>query len=123
MDSDNDFKIRKALVWKTCNSLDRIWRSELNNNLKLRLLKWVVEPILLYGAETWTVTAQQQQRLGENYTNFLRRVQNIHWSSHSTLQEIYKDLPKISTMVTERRLTFAGHCYRAKEEAVSRLIM
>ena len=38
-------------------------------------------------------------------------------------QDKDKDLPKISSVVTERRLTFAGHCYRAKQQAVSRLVL
>ena len=123
MDSYKDFKIRKALAWQACNALGKIWRSNLDNNLKVRLFRAAVEPILLYGAETWTLTLKQQQRLDGTYTNLLRRVQNIHWSSHATLREIYRELPPISARLAKRRLLFAGHCCRAEGEAVSRLLL
>ena len=113
MDSYKDFKIRKALAWQACNALGKIWRSNLDNNLKVRLFRAAVEPILLYGAETWTLTLKQQQRLDGTYTNRLRRVQNIHWSSHATLREIYRELPPISARL----------CCRAEGEAVSRLLL
>ena len=95
----------------------------LDNNLKVRLFRAAVEPILLYGAETWTLTLKQQQRLDGTYTNLLRRVQNIHLSSHATLREIYRELPPISARLAKRRLLFAGHCCRAEGEAVSRLLL
>ena len=31
MDSEKDFKIRKALAWTACNKMDKIWRSNLPN--------------------------------------------------------------------------------------------
>ena len=73
--------------------------------------------------EAWTLTLKQQQRLDGTYTNLLRRVQNIHWSSHATLREIYRELPPISARLAKRRLLFAGHCCRAEGEAVSRLLL
>ena len=54
MNSEKDFKIRKALAWIACNKLEKIWRSNIQNNLKLNLFRSTVEPILLYGSETWT---------------------------------------------------------------------
>ena len=74
MDSYKDLKIRKALAWQTNNALSKIWRSNLDNNLKVRLFRAAVEPIILYGAEPWTLTLKQQQRLDETYTNLLRFV-------------------------------------------------
>ena len=123
MDSYKDFKIRKALAWQACNALGKIWRSNLDNNLKVRLFRAAVESILLYGAETWTLTLKQQQRLDGTYTNLLRRVQNIHWSSHASLREIYRELPPISARLAKRRLLFAGHCCRAEGEVVSHLLL
>ena len=32
--------------------------------------------------------------------------------------DLYKDLPKVSTRLQQRRLTFAGHCWRSQESAV-----
>ena len=80
MNSEKDMKSRKALAWVACNKLNKIWHSTLANETKVYIFKTLIEPILLYGAETWTLTTRQQKRLDGAYTNMLRRVQNIHWS-------------------------------------------
>ena len=46
------YKLRKSLTWQVRNTLDKVWRSNLDNNLKIKLLRAVVELILLYGAKT-----------------------------------------------------------------------
>ena len=97
MDSNKDFKTRKAMAWVACNKLDKIWRSNLHNGIKINLFRATIEPILMYGSETWTLTSKQQKRLDGNYTNMLRRVQNILWSEHATIQTIYGKLPRITS--------------------------
>ena len=36
MDSYKNFKTRKALAWQSCNALDKVWRSNIDNNLKIK---------------------------------------------------------------------------------------
>ena len=122
MDSEKDFTIRKALAWSACNKLEKIWKSGITKQLKVNLFRATVEPILLYGAETWTMNAKMHRRLDGCYTNMLRRIQNMSWKDHHTLSEIYGNIPKLSTRLAERRARFAGHCFRAKDEAVSDLV-
>ena len=123
MDSDKDFKSRKALAWVTCNKLEKRWHSTLPNDTKMYLFQCLIEPILLYGSETWTLTQKNQKRLDGTYTNLLRRVQNIHWNEHPTKKRIYADLPPISDTLRCRRLLFAGHCLRAENEIISSLLL
>ena len=49
MYSAKDFRSRKCQAWNACNKLEKVWRSNLPNKLKLDLFKTVVEPILKYG--------------------------------------------------------------------------
>ena len=123
MDSGKDFTIRKAQAWSACNKLARIWCSNLPNKSKVSLFQATIQPILLYGSETWTLSSRQQKRLDGAYTSLLRRAQNISWRQHKTLREIYCGLPRISNIVRKRRVRFAGHCYRASNEAVSSLVL
>ena len=122
MESKKDFKSRKGMAWTACNKLDTIWNSNLHNSIKVSLFQATIEKILMYGSETWTLTSKQQKRLDGTYTNLLRRVQNIHWTQHATLKDIYGKLPKISSKLIQRRVQFAGHCYRAKDEIISSLM-
>jgi len=78
MDFNKDFKTRKAMAWAACNKLDKLWRSDLHESIKINLFRAIIEPILLYGSETWTLTSKQQKRLDGTYTNLLRWVKNIH---------------------------------------------
>ena len=116
-------KSRKALARVACNKLNKIWHSTFANETKVYIFKTLIEPILLYGAETWTLTTRQQKRLDGTYTNMLRRVQNIHWSEHATLEHIYGDIPPLSQKVIKRRLSFAGHCHRATEEMIHHVLL
>ena len=108
-DSQKDFKIRKALAWDACNKLDKIWLSNLPNPLKVQTFRTLIEPVLLYGSETWTLSTKLEKRLNGCYTNLLRRVQNISWRNHATLETIYGGLTPISLRLKQRRLQFAGH--------------
>ena len=122
-DSEQDFNIRKALAWKACNKLNRIWRSNLPNSLKIKTFRTLIEPVLLYGSETWTMTRAMEKSIDGCYTNLLKKVKNIDWADHPTLAQIYNGLPRISTTLSSRRLRFSGHCFRAKREIISDLLL
>ena len=72
-------------AWNACNKLEKVWRSNLPYKLKLDRFKTVVEPILTFDSDTWTLKAQEVKRVDGCYTNLLRRVQNISWRQHFTL--------------------------------------
>jgi len=42
-----------------------------------------------------------------------------HWRDHLTLIEIYKELPRISSVLSSRRLFFSGHCFLAKNKILT----
>ena len=52
-----------------------------------------------------------------------RKALNVHWSSHTTNEELYNKLPKVSNKVASRRLGLAGHCYRHPELSAQPLIL
>ena len=58
--SEQDIHMRKALAWSACNKLSKIWKSDLSRYIKVRLA--IVESILLYGSETWTLTKELTKR-------------------------------------------------------------
>ena len=118
-----DFITRKGMTWSACNDLNKIWKSHLNKNIKLHIFKTSIEPILLYGSETWTLSKKMEARLDGTYTRLLMRVQNISWKSHPTKKQIYGDLPSILSILKARRVQFAGHCFRAENEIISSLLL
>ena len=121
--SEKDFNARKGMAWSACNDLNKIWTSKLAPRLKLKIFRVAIEPILLYGSETWTLTVRMQKRLDGCYTRLLMRVKNLSWKKHPTLQEIYGDFIPASALVRQRRTQFAGHCQRASNEIISSLVL
>ena len=57
--SNKDIQVRKALYWNALHRIRTLWKSIINLPLKRRLFIVTVESILLYGAESWTLTVQQ----------------------------------------------------------------
>ena len=57
------------------------------------------------------------------YSRLLRVALNVTWRDHISNEELYGDLPPISTSLQIRRLQFSGHCWRSKNETVSQLLL
>ena len=121
--TSKDFEIRKALAWNVCHKMRKIWKSSLKRKMKLHLFISTVECVLLYGAETWTLTSALTKQLDGCYTRMLRMALDIPWQSHTTNVELYGDLPKVSDKVRQQRMRISGHCVRHKEEIASQLVL
>ena len=91
--------------------------------IKEHLFQATVESVLLYGAETWTITNKSKMSLDGCYARMLRSAFHISWKDEITNQELYGDLPPLSDKIKERRHRFAGHCYRIQKEIVSDLVL
>ena len=111
------------MAWAACNNMDKIWKSKLDRTIKIKIFRVTIEPILLYGSETWTLSAKQHARLDGCYTRLLRRVLNLSWKKHPTLATQQGNLPRISVLAKRRRVQFAGHCARASNELVSSFVL
>ena len=109
-----DLASRKIVAWQAILKMNKVWKSvDLTREFKLYVFTAVIESILLY----WTLTKTLEKSLDGCYTKLLRYALNIHWSSHTTNATVYRDLPLISYRLLQRRLTFAGHCFRSSESA------
>ena len=120
---DKDFNTRKGMAWSACNDMHKIWSFRLTNDFKIKIFRATVEPILLYGSETWTLSRKLERRLDGTYTRLLMRAQNLSWKHHPTVAEIYGKLPRVSTLDKSRRVQFSGHCFRADSEIISSLLL
>ena len=69
------------------------------------------------------MTGALETKLDGNYTRLLRYVQGIHWSEHITNDVVYNGLIRLSDTIRKRRLQFAGHCIRAENQSVSKLVL
>ena len=96
--TEKDIAVRKALAWKALNKLDKIWKSILSDEVKLNTFTTLIESILLYGCESWTLTQAQSKRLDGCYTRMLRKVQNKGWKDHGKISNsvLYGKIPRLT---------------------------
>ena len=121
--SESDISVRKALAWTACHKLRRVWSSKLRRQIKERLFLATVESVLLYGAETWTLTKTMEKQLNGCYTRMLRMAFGVSYKDHLTNFQLYGDLPQLSTKIRQRRMRLAGHCWRHPEEIANTLVL
>ena len=117
-----DFEVRKAIAWKACHKLKQIWKSTMNRKLKIRIFRDIIETILLYGSETWTITKTFENKIDGCYTRLIRMILNISWRDKIPNKILYIGLPKISEVIRDRRMAIAGHCVQHRDEALYDLI-
>jgi hypothetical protein len=122
MNSSKDISVRIALAWVAAKKLNRVWKSHLDRKLKVSFFQHVIQAILLYGCESWSLTKTLNRRLDGAYTRLLRFALDIPWQDHIKNAVIYDKLPKISNVIRQRRLRYAGHCMRSKQR-VSQLVL
>ena len=71
--SMKDFNTRRALAFKACDKLWRLWKSKCSPVVKFRVFRACVESVLLYGSEAWTLTESLEKRINGCYTRLLRK--------------------------------------------------
>jgi len=91
-----------------------IWCSSITVATKVRLLNAYVLPVLLYGAETWSLTAALEKKLDAFHQWCLRRLLRLSDLRHVTNVEVLHLTcqTQLSTTLRDRRLFF-GHIARA----------
>ena len=91
--------------------------------MKKRFFVTMVESILIYGCESWALNEAMEKSLNGTYTRMLRKVLNIHWSSHTTNEELYGKLTAIADKIASKRLQLAGHCHRHPELSTQKTLL
>ena len=88
----------------------------------MQFIRAAAESILLYGAESWTLTKTHESQLNAMYMGMLHFALNVHWSQHVTNEHLYGDLPYLSTMIRLNCMKFVGHCCQAEKEPIFKVL-
>jgi hypothetical protein len=89
----------------------------LSKNLKIRIYKTILLPVVLYGCETWSLTLREERRLRVLENRVLRRIfvpkrdgSDGRWRKlhNEDLHNLYSS-PDIIRMMKSRRMKWAGH--------------
>ena len=118
VDSKKDFLHRRALAWSALNRLKSVWTSPaLPDNLRSQLFSATVETVLLYNAETWTLSENLDRELDGCHSHLLRVAFNVIWPQRITNEQLYEraQLTPPSKTLQTRRLKLVGHIVRSEE--------
>ena len=84
--TEHDVNIRLGKAWDALNELDKIWKSNLPDNLKRNFFRAAVETVLLYGSVSWTLTTHLEKKIDWAYTRMLRAALNRALRPHPANQ-------------------------------------
>ena len=81
---------------------------------KVRLVKAMVFPVVMYGCESWTIKKAERQRINAFELWCWRRLLRVLWTSRRSNQSILKISPGISLegMMLKLKLQYFGHLMR-----------
>jgi hypothetical protein len=91
-------------------------------NLKIKIYKTVILPVVLYGCETWSLTLREEHRLRVSKNGVLRRIfgpkreEDVSWRKlhNDELHSLYSSR-NIIRVIKSRRMRWAGHVARMGE--------
>jgi len=112
-----DLRRRRGLAWAAFRSIRTVLQAAtLTDHLRSQLFKAVVETVLLYNTETWTVTETLGKRLDAAHAGLLRAAFGIHHPAKVTNAVLYRraNISPPTDTLRKRRLRLAGHVIRAE---------
>lgn len=98
----------------------------LSIELRKRMVKCYVFPILLYGMEAWTLTEETMRRINAFELWLYRRILRIPWVDHITNDEVLRRMnttTEIMYLVKRRKLEYLGHVMRNEKYGLLQLII
>ena len=107
-------------------NLDSIFKSrDITLPPKVRLVKAMVFPVVMYGCESWTVKKAECQRIDAFELWCWRRLLRVPWTARRSNQSVLKEIsPGISSegMMLKLKLQYFGHFMR-RVEALEKTLM
>ena len=97
-------------------NLDSIFKiRDITLQTKVRLVKAMVFPVLMYGCESWTVKKTERQRIDAFELWCWRRRLRVPWTARRSNQSILKEIgPEYSSegLMLKLKLQYFGHLMR-----------
>ena len=99
-DGDFSYEIKRCLLLgrKVMTNLDSIFKSrDITLPIKVRPVKPMVFPVVMYGCESWTVKKAERRRMDAFELWCWRRLLRVPWTARRSNQSILKEIsPGIS---------------------------
>ena len=114
-DGDCSHEIKRRLLFgrKVMTNLDSILKSwDITLPTRVRLVKAMVFPVVMYGCESWTVKKAERRRIDAFQLWCWRRLLRVPWTAGRSNQSILKEIsPRCSLegLMPKLKLQYFGH--------------
>ena len=126
-DCSCEIKRRLLLGRKLITNLDSILKSrDITLPTKVRLVKAMVFPVVMYGCESWTVKKAECQRIDAVELWCWRRLLRVPWTARRSNQSILKEISpgySLEGMMLNLKIQYFGHLMRKVDLLEKTLIL
>ena len=109
----HEIKRRLLLGGKVMTNLDRIFKNrDITLSTKVRLVKAMVFPVVMYGCESWTVKKAEHQKIDPFELWCWRRLLRVPWTARRSNQSILKEVSpgcSLEGLMLKLKLQYFGH--------------
>ncbi len=126
-DCSHEIKRRLLLGRKAMTNLDSIFKSrDITLPTKVRLVKAMVFPVVMYGCESWTVKKAECQRIYAFELWCWRRLLRVPWTARRSNQSILKEISpgcSLERLILKLKLQYFGHLMRRADSLEKTLML
>jgi len=128
-DGDCSNKIKRCLLLrrKVMTNLDSIFKSRnITWPTKVRLVKAMVFPVVMYGCESWTVKKAEHQRIDTFELSCWGRLLRVPWTARRSNQSILKEISpgcSLEGLMLKLKLHYFGHLMRRVDSLEKTLML
>ena len=112
-DCSHETKRHLLLGWKTVINLDSILKSRhIVLPTKVRLVKALIFPVVMYGCESWTIKKAEHRRIDAFELWCWRRFLRVPWAVRRSNQSILKEISPgclLEGLILKLKLQYFGH--------------
>ena len=126
-DCSHEIKGRLLLGRKVMTNLDSILKSrDITLSTKVRLVKPMVFPVVMYGCESWTVRKAERQRIDAFELWCWRRLLRVPWTARRSNQSILKEISpgcSLEGLMLNLKLQYFGDLMRRADSFEKTLML
>ena len=126
-DCSHEIKRRLLLGRKVVTNLDSIFKSrDITLPTKVRLVKAMVFPVVMYGCESWTVKKAERRKIDAFELWCWRRLLRVPWTARRSNQSILKEIDSGYTsegLMLKLKLQYFGHLMRKVDKLEKTLML
>ena len=126
-DCSHEIKRHLLLVRKVVTNLDSILKSrDITLPAKVRLVKAIVFPVVMYGCESWTVKKAEGRRIDAFELWCWRRLSRVPWTARRSNQSILKEISpgcSLEGLMLKLKVQYFGHLMRGADSLEKTLML